>query len=66
MKLFGKAVLGGGRHFKSDITAGEAAGNLTHEFLTKMYDPYAPPNQPPVPPLFSYGSSVRDAQTEWS
>jgi hypothetical protein len=55
-----------GFHFKSDITAGENAGDLTHKFLTMMYDPYALPNPPPVPPLFSYGSAVRDAQAEWS
>jgi acid phosphatase (class A) len=53
-----------GFHFRSDIAAGKKAGELTHDFLTRMPDPYAHSN--PNPPMFSYGSAVRNAQAEWS
>jgi hypothetical protein len=54
-----------GFHFWSDIDAGESAGKLTHEFLTKMNDPYTGTNFPPPDPMFSYGSAVRFAKDEW-
>jgi PAP2 superfamily len=54
-----------GFHFWSDIAAGESAGKLTHEFLTKMNDPYTGTNFPPPDPMFSYGSAVRFAKDEW-
>jgi hypothetical protein len=54
-----------GFHFWSDINAGESGGNLTHEFLTKMPDPYTGANFPPPDPMFSYGSAVRFAKDEW-
>ena len=53
-----------GFHFRSDIAAGESAGTRTHEFLTKMPDPYA--NNDPPPPMFSYGWAVKKAKEEWS
>jgi hypothetical protein len=55
-----------GFHFRSDIAAGKTAGELTHDFLSGMPDPYVPPNPAPVPPMFSYGSVVRDAKAEWN
>jgi hypothetical protein len=55
-----------GFHFRSDIEAGKSAGERTHDFLTRMPDPYAPPNPAPIPPMFSYGSAVRKAQAEWN
>jgi hypothetical protein len=54
-----------GFHFRSDIEAGRTAGKLTHQFLTKMPDPYVLPNPAPIPPEFSYGSLVRAANLEW-
>ena len=49
-----------GFHFRSDIEAGALAGDLTHEFLTKM------PNPNPPPPMFSYATAVAKAQAEWN
>jgi len=49
-----------GFHFRSDIKAGARAGDLTHEFLTKM------PNPNPTPPIFSYATAVAAAQAEWN
>jgi hypothetical protein len=51
-----------GFHFRSDITAGELAGDRTHEFLTKMPQP----STAPTPPDFSYASAVAAAQAEWN
>src|SRR5262245_38552515 len=36
-----------GFHFRSDIDAGESAGDRTHEFLTNMPNPYSQANPPP-------------------
>src|SRR5262245_36341488 len=55
-----------GFHFRSDIKAGNAAGDLTHDFLTNMPDPYTGPNYPPPDPMFSYGSAVKAANGEWN
>jgi hypothetical protein len=56
-----------GFHFRSDIDAGNTAGDLTYQFLTQMPDPYTGPNYPPPVPMFSYGSAVRLAnEKEWN
>lgn len=52
-----------GLHFKSDIAEGAKAGDLTHQFLTKMTNPYA--TNPPTPPDFSYATAVAAAKKEW-
>jgi len=49
-----------GFHFRSDIAAGNQAGDLIHEFLSKM------PNPNPAPPMFSYATAIAAAQAEWN
>jgi PAP2 superfamily protein len=51
-----------GFHFRSDIAAGALAGDLTHQFLTKI----PTPTQPPNPPLFNYATVIAKAQGEWN
>jgi hypothetical protein len=48
-----------GLHFKSDITAGALAGDLTHQFLKGI------PPRTPTPPDFDYASAVAAAKNEW-
>ena len=53
-----------GFHFRSDIKAGETAGDLTHQFLKGMPSPYSA-NNPPTAPNFDYKWAVLAAQDEW-
>jgi acid phosphatase (class A) len=48
-----------GFHFKSDITAGERAADMTYQFLTGM------PAGGVVAPNFNYASAVNAAKGEW-
>jgi acid phosphatase (class A) len=53
-----------GFHFRSDITAGEFAGDLTHQFLKGMPPTYTSSN-PPRPHDFDYATAIAAAQAEW-
>jgi hypothetical protein len=53
-----------GLHFPSDIVAGNLAGQITHQILQSLPDPYATMPLPP-PGYFSYASAIRAAQAEW-
>jgi membrane-associated phospholipid phosphatase len=49
-----------GFHFKSDITAGVTAADMTYQFLTGM------PAGAVVPPNFNYVSAITAAKGEWN
>jgi hypothetical protein len=53
-----------GFHFRSDITAGETAGDLTHQFLQGMPPIYTTAN-PARPHDFDYKTAIAAAQAEW-
>jgi acid phosphatase (class A) len=58
-----------GLHFRSDIQAGEQAGDLTHEFLKGMTPPSSSPHPsafvPPHPPSIDYNTVIIAARAEW-
>jgi hypothetical protein len=49
-----------GFHFRSDIDAGITAGNMTHEFMSKI------PKRAVKAPDYDYHSAIKAAQGEWS
>ena len=49
-----------GLHFRSDITAGALAGQITHDILKSLPEPTTPPGA-----YFSYASAIRAAKAEW-
>jgi hypothetical protein len=54
-----------GFHFRSDIKAGEDAGDLTHRFLQGMPPIYTPTN-PARPHDFDYPMAIAAAKAEWA
>jgi len=59
-----------GLHFRSDIKAGAAAGDRTHDFLKGMVVPPPPAPLPPAPtpppPAIDYATVIAAAQGEWA
>lgn len=68
-KQIGQNRVIAGLHFKSDITAGAAAGIKTWEFLKgfTLPAPAAPPPPPPLPApaVFTFANIMTAAQKEW-